>query len=179
MSTIRLLIIGLLFAWSAQASAQREPMPLRNFIDLPVPSPSTAARVKSALVRGALWSAWSIVEDADGSLIATRYQSGLKWGGWRKTTEYDFMVRINYDATKYSVRYLDSANLGYRRAEQAMKDFSEIQRQNAANVLETRYQDSPETPYAVASGFYIRLEYEDDVRRLLTTLQRYLLAPAP
>ena len=181
MRPIRLCCLVLMLGLAGQAAAQRDPMPLYNFIDIPVAVPATAARVKAAIVKGALAVSWNIVQDADGSLIASWSKSGGSYypptTKWFMLGDYALKVRITYDATRYSAVYMDSAGLKFRDAA-AVESVPEELRARAVTVQEARFKDWAETPYAVKTPFFIHLNYEDDVRALLASVRRQLLAPA-
>lgn len=155
-----------LLVFASQASAQREPMILYNFIDIPVTVPATKERVKEVIVRSALTQSWDIVEQADGSLLA----------GWSRPGDYGMRVKITYDATRYSVVYVDSHGLRARDASQ-LTNVPDGVLESALAVQAKRFKDWPDTPYRVKTDLYIHLAYEDDVRDLLANIRRRLLAP--
>jgi hypothetical protein len=165
-SLLRTGTLAVLLASTGQAFAQREPMVLYNFTDIPVTVTATKERVKEVIVRAALTQSWDIVEQPDGSLLAT----------WSRQDDYGMKVKITYDATKYSVAYVESHGLRARTAQEMMR-FSEETIESARVVQEKRFKDWPDTPYRVKTDLYIHLNYEDDVRTLLANIRRRLLAP--
>jgi hypothetical protein len=176
----RLLFLFALLALSGPTWAQREPMPLHDFIDMPVPAPTTPARVKAAIVKASLAATWGITEQADGSLVAIRTRGGFALPAhWLKVSNYGLKVKFTYDANKFSASYLDSHQLKFRTDAETKAGFDEWQRDKAAAYQQARYKDWPETPYAVRTTNTIDINYEDDLRRLLDNVRRYLIAPAP
>lgn len=176
----RLLCLLAFLALSAPAWAQREPMPLHDFIDMPVPAPTTSARVKSAIVRATLATTWGITEEPDGSLVAIRIRGGFSLPlHWLNVGNYGLKVKFTYDANKYSVRYLDSKSLKFRTEAETAESFTDEQRARAEAAQQARYKDWHETAYAVRTPNTIDINYEDDLRHLLDNVRRYLLAPAP
>jgi hypothetical protein len=141
-------------------------MILYNFIDIPVPVAATKERVKEVIVRAALTHSWDIAEQPDGSLLA----------GWSRPGDYGFNVKITYDATKYSLEYVDSHGLRARDAASLISVPDNIV-ESALAVQVKRFKDWPDTPYMVKTDRYIHLTYEDDVRELLANIRRRLLAP--
>ena len=168
MPLVRLCCLVLFLAFAGQASAQRVLVPLYDFKDIPVGAPATAARVKAALVRGALNQSWEVVQEADGSLLASAL----------KSDKHYIKVRITYDATKYSLVYLDSRELkvvtaaGFDPKGMQEKRLAYAEKENLEN-----YRYEPSTPFAVKSDFYIHPYYEGYVRELLASLRRHLMAP--
>lgn len=176
----RFLFLFAFIALSGPACAQREPMPLHDFIDMPVPAPTTPARVKAAIVKASLAATWAITEEPDGSLVAIRSKGGFRLPAhWLNVGNYGLKVKFTYDANKFSVTYLDSKELKFRSEAATAEAFDEYQRTRAATYQQERYKDWPETPYAVRTTNTIDINYEDDLRRLLDNVRRYLLAPAP
>jgi hypothetical protein len=167
MKFLRLCWVALLFFFAGSAFAQREPMILYNFIDIPVAAPATKERVKACIVRGALWTSWGVVEQPDGSLLTS----------WSKPGDYGMSVKITYDATKYSVVYVDSEGLRVKPKDKLMY-VSDATLEQALAVQAARFKDWADTPYMVKTDFYIHLNYDDDVRALLASIRRHLLAPA-
>ena len=168
MSLLRLCCLAFFLTIAGQASAQREPMVLYNFIDIPVAVPSaTKERVKTAITRAALFISWNIVEEPDGALLAS----------WSRVGDYGMKVRITYDEAKYSLVYVDSFGLRVSSAKDLM-NFPDDMMARALAVQAARFKDWAETPYMVKTENYIHLTYEDDVRGLLASIRRHLLAPA-
>jgi hypothetical protein len=156
---------------SSQASAAML-APFYNFVDVPVAKPTTPQRVKAAIVNAALLQVWTIVENPDGSLTASMW----------KIREYDFKVRITYDANRYSIVYLDSQGLervvGYTGntglfGTASRYTLEEVEARSLATV-----KALPEGPSAVKADFHMHPGPGNWLRELLGGIRRELAAPA-
>jgi hypothetical protein len=166
MRWFRFLGFALLVAVTTPASAQRGSVPLYDFKDIAVAAPTTPSRVKAALVRTALGMRWDIVENADGSLLAWVMKDGNAL----------VKLRITYDAAKYSVAYVDSTDFKFVTADAIDRFARDTAEDRLPRYLE-KNKDSPDSPFAVRTPFYIQPGYEDIVRELLITVRRHLDAP--
>jgi hypothetical protein len=101
MSLLRTACLVAFLAFFGYASAQPTVVPLVNFVDMPVPA--APARLKPAIVHTALIMSTDVVEASDGSLIMTQ----------TKFNDYSLKFKITYDASKFSVIYLDSTGLRF------------------------------------------------------------------
>lgn len=93
-------------AFVAQAAYARTD-PLVNHDNLPVVTLSgktvTAAQIKQAIMLAAAAKTWTVLEQTDGSLLATL----------NIRNKHTVMARIVYTAEKYSITYLDSVNMNF------------------------------------------------------------------
>lgn len=153
--------LALLFALAMPASAQRGALvPLYDFKDIAVTTPTTANRMKVAIVRTALSLRWDVVEQSDGSLLV-----------WTtKSDTYFVKLRITYDAKTYSISYVDSKELKFT-------DKAPLNSGYAGDRHLEKYKDLPESPFAVRTSDYIEPRYEEFVRDLLGALRRHVDAP--
>jgi hypothetical protein len=165
-----LLVLGLL-GCTVAAQAQRTPVPVMNFENIPV-SLSTDKRlsteqVKRAFVAAGVVAGWDIVAKSDGLLEAT----------FRKGDKHTVVVTIRYDATSYSIRYVSSVNLKYADSmpqgyERSGSYAGKTLASTAAETQDKLFAGRPEEPYerpdpkAVIHPFYERWLHEllDNVR---------------
>lgn len=107
MHVIRQLILLCLVSLASLAQAQRVPVPLMNWENIPVSlstdAPLTADQVRQAFMNSALATNWLVTPIADGQLEA-RYN---------KQDKHLVVVGIRYDARQYSVHYVRSENMAY------------------------------------------------------------------
>lgn len=107
MKIVRILLALLVSLTALQAAAQRMPVPIINYENVPVTSPSgeplTAAQVKQAIRSGAAAKKWALEEQGPGRMLAT-----LKVNG-----KHTVMTQINYAADQFSMVYSDSINMKY------------------------------------------------------------------
>jgi hypothetical protein len=101
------LVMALACVASFQASAQRQPVPVINYENVPISNPTggrlTAAQVKQAIQSGATAKQWAVEDQGPGRMLAT-----LKVNG-----KHTVMTQINYTADQFSVVYSDSTNMKY------------------------------------------------------------------
>lgn len=157
----------LLVTLAAPAAAQRGlPLPLYDFKDIAVANPTSAQRVKVAIVRTALNLRWDIVEESDGSLLA-----------WTTRSDTFFIkLRITYDAQTYSVAYVDSKDLKFMRPEDLDDRRTQSVEAGLSRYLD-KFKDSPDSPFATRMPFYIHATYDDILRKLLGAMRRHVDAP--
>ena len=171
-----LLVAGLL-ACAFAAQAQRTPVPVVNFENIPVALSTdqrlTAEQVKQAFVAAGASAGWAMVAKADGALEAT----------FRKGDKHTAVVAIQYSPVSYSVRYVSSFNLkyadsvppGFERSNYGGKSLAVT----AAETQDKLYASRPEAAYerpdpkAVIHPFYERWLHEllDGVRAQLRIAQ--------
>lgn len=132
--------------------------PFFNFVDLPLEKPTTAKRVKSAIVGAALIEEWTIVEEADGSLTATKASRG----SWR------FKARITYDATRWSISYVESQGLNHTVESKDTKS-------DAATAAMVKAW--PNGQFAVPAQVYLHDNANYWIRDLQDSVRRALAAP--
>lgn len=92
---------------SMSAHAARSAVPLVNYDNIAIVTSSNKApqldQVKQAMRVGAAVKGWTIEEAADGSLTASIVVRD----------KHKVSVKIDYDASKYSIHYKDSAVMKY------------------------------------------------------------------
>lgn len=107
MNVIRQLILLCLVGLAGLAQAQRVPVPLMNWENIPVSlstnAPLTADQVRQAIMNSALATNWLVTPVADGQLEAS----------FNKQDKHLVVVSIRYDARQYSVQYVRSENMAY------------------------------------------------------------------
>jgi hypothetical protein len=173
-----------LLGWAAMAHAQRQPVPVINFENIPV-ALSTSERlsgdqVRKAIVAAAAAKDWEVQEKAPGTFTAS-YQKGNK---------HLVTVAISYDSEKYSVRYLSSVNMKYQdvapvstnRFSPRVRDGHVPAPTNESTVQKhlDEYATLPETPYAKAAPKgVIHPFYEVWLRDLLGGVRAQLTIAAP
>jgi hypothetical protein len=94
-----------LFASNAMA---REPVPIVNYIDVPVMTstgrPLTADQVRDAIVRAAEAQKWEVTRSPSNELISAKLVVRGK---------HTIAVSIPYSAERFSIKYQDSVNMKY------------------------------------------------------------------
>lgn len=176
-----LLMTSLLGLAATAAHAQREPVPVMNFEDIPVAS-STDKRLSADQVRQAIEAAgaaksWQMAPKAPGMLEATH------WKGEKHVVS----VVVTYDADKYSVRYLRSVNMKYAYSNRAdfdpkVRDGKEAAPDRDAAVQRQReaFVGRPESAYAKPAPIgVIHPFYEHWVRELLGGVREQLTRAQP
>jgi len=167
-----------LFQWFAavclatvamQASAQRTPVPVVDFVNVPVPvtaQPFTADQVRIAFVRAGAALNWKITPIADGQLQARFDKSS-----------HTVIAKVTYDAKGWSVVYQDSVDMKFQPGPNAT---SPNVRQS--HVLTSAWESQQRlftndvfTPYLVArTDGALHPFYEHWVRRLMTAVNAQL-----
>lgn len=132
--------------------------PFFNFVDLPFEKPTTAQRVKAAIVSAALIEEWTIVEEADGSLRATKASRG----------SWSFTARITYDATRWSIAYVESQGLHHTVESKSAK---------ADAATAAMVKAWPNGQFAVPSQVYLHDNANYWIRDLQAGVRRVLAAP--
>jgi hypothetical protein len=159
-------ILCIAFAGTA-SSAQLGLVPVYDFKDIEVVKPTTARHVKWAIVQSALTLKLDVVEQADGSLLLSTPGSG----------NASATFRITYDATKYSLTYVDSTGLSVVPEDKLQYSFRSANTEQATAESLQKYAGAPDTPFTVKTKLYIHVDYEDGVRQLLIAVRRHLQAP--
>ena len=99
-----LLICATIFSFSANA---RAPVPVINYENVAIATatgkPLQTEQVKQAISLAATSKGWTVAYSADGSLLATLVVHN----------KHTIVVKIDYDASKYSINYNDSKNMKY------------------------------------------------------------------
>ncbi|WP_374675230.1 hypothetical protein [Ideonella sp.] len=166
----RLALAACLLAAQPAAHAQRTPVPVMDFIDVPVSlatdRPQTAETVQAAFLRAAPRRGWQVQPEAPGTLK----------GVYEKGEKHRVVVAITYDAQRYSVRYVDSVNMKYGDAPMELS----VARSTRVAAAEQRamFMDRPESAYAKPSAFVIHPFYERWVHELLSAVRSELGASA-
>ncbi|HZE92676.1 MAG TPA: hypothetical protein VE029_13360 [Rhizobacter sp.] len=170
MSLLRICCLSLLAIFFSGQTFAAMLSPFYNFVGVTVPNPTTPQRVKAALVNAALLQTWTIVENPDGSLTASMW----------KVREYDFKVRITYDAAHYSVVYLDSKGLSYtfKYSDSVTSDRDKDRLQEVETRLSESIQSRPEAAFAVKTEAHMHAACNFWIGDLLAGVRRELVAPA-
>jgi hypothetical protein len=100
------LAFSLMLAFMSSSVMARTEL-LVEYPDLPVATGSgkavTAEQVKQAIVEAATQRRWMLAYAPQGGLI----EASLSWG------KHTISVNITYDASSYSIKYLNSVNMNY------------------------------------------------------------------
>ncbi len=155
-----LLMLGLSLA-AATAQAQRLPVPVMNFENIPVSlstdKPLSAEQVQRALVAGGANAGWEVVPKGEGRLEAT----------YRKGDKHAVVVAIEFAPSRYSLRYVSSVNMKYAASipvgyERTGAFGTRSPAAAAAEAQDKLFAGKPEAPYeqpdpkAVIHPFYER-----------------------
>lgn len=101
---IAFFICATIFSLNANA---RAPVPLINYENIAIATtsgqPLQVEQVKQAITTAAASKAWTVAYSTDGSLLATLVVRN----------KHTVVVKIDYDASKYSINYNDSKNMKY------------------------------------------------------------------
>jgi hypothetical protein len=107
MKFLRVTFLICLTMLSMSAYAARSAVPLVNYDNIAIVTGSKNApqidKVKLAMRVGAAVKGWTVEDAADGSLTATIVVRD----------KHKVVVKIDYDASKYSIHYKDSAVMKY------------------------------------------------------------------
>ncbi|MBI2769171.1 MAG: hypothetical protein HYX47_06090 [Burkholderiales bacterium] len=103
MKTLRILVLAALSAVSLHAAAQRAPVPVMNFENIPVSAAASADKVKQAIQSAATARQWEVREEAPGRMVATLHVRG----------KHTVVTDILYSPTSFSLKYRDSVNMKY------------------------------------------------------------------
>lgn len=102
----RLAFFALLVIFSMQAQA-RSPVPIINHDNISIVTSGgttlDASQVKLAIETAVVAKDWTIASSVDGKLTAKIVVRN----------KHTVMIEIGYDATHYSIKYLDSINMKY------------------------------------------------------------------
>lgn len=155
------------------AQAQRTPVPLVDFKDIPIQSakPMTREDVRAAIVAAATELGWDAVPKADGTVFVMAV----------KNDKHFVKVKLSYEATSFSVTYVHSLDMKYIDrmpfADEAAESAGRSTRfKDAAAEQASRFAKQPETPYAVKTVALIHPYYETWVRELVVGIRRQLKA---
>lgn len=116
---------------SMNAYAARSAVPLVNYDNIAIVTSSNKApqldQVKQAMRVGAAVKGWTIEEAADGSLTASIVVRD----------KHKVSVKIDYDASKYSIHYKDSAVMKYEvnNGQAAVHPFYNVWVENLKNDI--------------------------------------------
>lgn len=165
MTLLKIALLSLIATVSVHAHAQREPVPVVDFVNVPVPPGSEATtgdRVKVAFLKAGANQHWDITPVGEGQLEAR----------FVKEFKHTVVATIQYSATSYSVAYKSSDNMKFQPGPNAL-DQTTVRRPSVAAVAAIATQNKlfvndPFTPYAVArKEGVLHPFYEVWVRRLL------------
>lgn len=159
-----LLMLGLSLA-AVTAQAQRLPVPVMNFENIPVSlstdKPLSAEQVRRALVAGGASAGWEMAPKGEDRLEAT----------YRKGDKHTVVVAIEFGPTRYSLRYVSSVNMKYADStppgyERTGAFGTRSPASAAAEAQDKLFAGKPEAPYerpdpkAVIHPFYERWVHE-------------------
>jgi hypothetical protein len=137
------LLFGLIFAagvFAGPAHAQRQPVPIVNYPDLPVATssgrPLPAEQVKEAIQAAARTKGWTLAYEPGDKIVATLVVRN----------KHTVIVEIAYSGERYSLMYRDSVNMKYSPGTDRPKayDLSSSMRgyrQPAGQVIHPFYND--------------------------------------
>lgn len=153
------LVLGITFA--SWANAQRTPVPVMDFINVPAPTSGTKVltteQVRQAIMSACTLREWTSKDVEPGVIEATYF----------KNFKHTVVARIRYSATQYSVTYVSSENMKY--SEDA-HDLPNPTYKHAREVQVSQFAGDPYTPYAVRHKGLIHPFYELWVRRLMKSI---------
>ena len=166
------ILFSMLLVVSSAAVAQRTTVPIIDFKGIAVSSPGVAAptaeQVKQAILAAALSQDWDATVQADGSIAASA----------TKDTDHFLAVRVTYDATQYSVAFVDSKGLRHSPGAPPITGspayaqlYADAEAKQAA-----RFSTLPESAFAVKTPGYIHPAYEAWVREFIAGIRRRLRA---
>lgn len=177
MKAFKALLFIFLACLTLTASAQRMPVPIMDFKDIPISESTnktlTAAQVGDAIRMAATYGEWEIRPVADGVLQA-RYE---------KESKHMVVVTIAYDANKYSVTYKDSINMKFSPNSDAITTIVYTggptalalnQESEAVKHQRALFKNNSDTPYGVAEKAVIHPYYELWVHTLLKGIRKQL-----
>ncbi|MGZ3237666.1 MAG: hypothetical protein ACXWIN_05300 [Burkholderiaceae bacterium] len=176
MKVIKTLIFLFSAGLSFTASAQRTPVPILDFKDIPVAVSTnkslTAEQVGQAIRTAAEYGQWEVTQAGDGVLSAKLRQS-----------QHVIAVAINYEPDKYSVTYLYSLNMKFAPNAARINEtvyyggrgsLVKNPRMDAIENQQVFYKNNPEFQYAVAETAVIHPYYDVWVRNLLNDIRKQL-----
>ena len=178
---LRWVAMFALLANLGAAHAQRQGMPVVDFIDVPVSAPAmvTLAQVRSAIRAAAFASQWDFEDEGPGAARLTLISEN-----W-----YVIVARVTFSKTSYSLLYVDSKEMNFqmpsqsalgsgnsREAERqaAMRDIGAGQ---AAIAVAERYSRFPETAFTrLREDALIHPSYHGLTHELVRGINRHLKA---
>lgn len=180
MKLIRIALLSLAAAVCVPAHAQRTPVPIVDFANIPVAEstqkPVTAEQVRAAFFRAGGSLRWDINQVADGVLEARYVKDG----------KHTVVAVIHYSDTKYSLTYKDSINMKYDdraaelastsvRAPTTQQSIQNTARANASEKQARHFASDPSSRYAVVRPVgELHPFYENWVRNLLAGVRTEL-----
>jgi len=173
MKLLRLALLSLFTLFAAQAHAQRTPVPVVDFVNVPVPAAAKAAapeQVRAAFQKAAVVLGWEI----------TPVSEGVLEGRFVKDHKHTVVTTIQYSAQGYSVLYKSSDNMKFDAGANAAdpNNFRVAPMSvRAYDAQKKLFLNDPFTPYAVArKEGELHPFYEVWVRRLMTGVNGELKA---
>jgi hypothetical protein len=159
MKLLKLALLTLVAAFCMQARAQRTPVPVVDFANIPVAQSAakalTADQVRDAIGRAAAAQSWTVSQVGEGELEAR----------FVKNAKHTVVVAIRYDATRYAVAYKDSIDMKFE--ERSLQMDTQLYR-SAAQKQKEQFVTDPLTAYAVVRrDALLHPFYERWVRQLL------------
>lgn len=165
MNFLKSVLLSLLATAAIHAQAQRMPVPVVDFKDIPVsestPKKLTLEQVKQAISAAATVDRWDVVQVSEGLMRATFSKENNK---------HTVVVDIPYTAESYSFIYKDSTNM---KAEPRSSAAVPKRVEDAAATQKAHFEKNPETRYAVVrKDLIIHPFYEAWVRHLADAVSR-------
>ena len=164
MKLLRLVLLSLFTLFAAQAHAQRVPVPVVDFVNVPVPATDkavTAEQVRVAFMRAAVAQRWDVTPVSEGVLEAR----------FIKDNKHTVVTTIQYSAQGYSVLYKSSDNMKFDAGPNAADPSNFRVRAMSISAYAAQkklFLNDPFTPYAVVrSEGELHPFYEVWVRRLM------------
>jgi hypothetical protein len=177
MNLLQKLFAFCILGLALQAHAQRTPVPVVSFENVPVSLSAEkrleAAQVKQAIEKAAPLAKWVLVPQADGTFEAIFTKEG----------KHTVVVQVRYDSEKYSVRYVSSENMKFIKT----ADFANVANVQTHNHMvaaaeasqRKRFASRLESAYVVSDpASLIHPFYEDWVHILLYAIRIQLRAAA-
>jgi hypothetical protein len=103
---LRVLVMVVLTLGSMHAIAQRQPVPIINYENVQITSPTgqlTTEQVKAAILSAAGAKQWLLSDQGPGRMLATLHVRG----------KHTVVTEIIYSQDKFSILYKDSMNMKY------------------------------------------------------------------
>lgn len=167
MKLFKHVLLALAVVFCVDAQAQRIPVPIVDFKDVPVSAsvakPVSATDVRNAFLRAATAQRWVLTPVSDGVMEAK----------FVKDNKHTVVAKVTYDAQRYAISYESSIDMKFEPGPNVSPSIaSNSNRPNLAERAAMKQKDlfanDPLTPYAVMRrDGALHPFYEVWVRRLL------------
>ena len=161
MKLFKHFLLALAVVFCVEAQAQRMPVPIVDFKDVPVSAsvskPVTSDDVRKAFVRAAATLNWTLTPVSEG-VMELKYV---------KENKHVVVAKVTYDAQRYSIAYQSSVDMKFDENAPKTRLL-----EDAAHKQKNHFASDPLTPYAVVPrpNAVIHPFYEGWVRHLLAAV---------